>query len=33
MADWNPWHETNRLRHDIDRAFEQMGWRNGGCSG
>jgi HSP20 family protein len=33
MADWNPWQEMNRLRHEIDRAFEQMGWRNGGRSG
>jgi HSP20 family protein len=33
MAEWNPWQEMNRLRHDIDRAFEQMGWRNGGRNG
>ena len=29
MAEWNPWQEMNRLRHDIDRAFEQAGWRHG----
>ena len=29
MAEWNPWQEMNRLRHEIDRAFEQVGWRNG----
>src|SRR5919108_3974842 len=28
MAEWNPWQEMQRLRHDIDRAFEQVGWRN-----
>jgi len=28
MAEWNPWQEMNRLRHDIDRAFEQAGWRH-----
>ena len=33
MAEWNSWQEMNRLRHDIDRAFEQVGWRNGGRSG
>jgi HSP20 family protein len=33
MAEWNPWQEMNRLRQDIDRAFEQVGWRNGGRSG
>ena len=33
MADWNPWQEMNRLRHEIDRAFEQVGWRNGGRIG
>ena len=29
MAEWNPWQEMHRLRHDIDRAFAQAGWRNG----
>ena len=33
MAEWNPWQEMQRLRHDIDRAFEQAGWRNGGRHG
>jgi HSP20 family protein len=33
MAEWNPWQEVQRLRHDIDRAFEQVGWRNGGRTG
>ena len=33
MAEWNSWQEMNRLRHDIDRAFEQVGWRSGGRSG
>jgi HSP20 family protein len=33
MAEWNPWQEMHRLRHDIDRAFEQMGGRNGGRNG
>src|SRR5256885_9524547 len=33
MAEWNPWQEMQRLRHDIDRAFEQVGWRNGGRNG
>jgi HSP20 family protein len=33
MTEWNPWQEMNRLRHDIDRAFEQVGWRNGGRNG
>jgi HSP20 family protein len=33
MAEWNPWQEMYRLRHDIDRAFEQVGWRNGGRNG
>ena len=30
MAEWNSWQEMNRLRHEIDRAFEQVGWRNSG---
>ena len=30
MAEWNPWQEMERVRRDIDRAFEQVGWRNGG---
>jgi HSP20 family protein len=33
MAEWNPWQEMHRLRYDIDRAFEQMGWSNGGRNG
>jgi HSP20 family protein len=33
MAEWNPWQEMQRLRHDINRAFEQGGWRNGGRNG
>ena len=33
MAEWNPWQEMHRLRHDIDRAFEHVGWRNGGRNG
>jgi HSP20 family protein len=33
MAEWNPWQEMNRLRHEIDRAFEQVGWRNGERNG
>ena len=33
MAEWNSWQEMNRLRHEIDRAFEQVGWRSGGRSG
>ena len=33
MAEWNPWQELHRLRHDIDRALEQVGWRNGGRNG
>jgi HSP20 family protein len=33
MAEWNPWQEMHRLRHDLDRAFEQMGGRNGGRHG
>ena len=33
MAEWNPWQEMQRLRHDINRAFEQGGWRNGGHNG
>ena len=33
MAEWNPWQEMNRLRHDIDRAFEQVGWRHGRRNG
>src|SRR5215831_5063772 len=30
MAEWNPWQKMHRLRHDSDRAYEQMGRRNGG---
>lgn len=29
MAEWNPWQEMQRLRHDIDRAFAQVGGRTG----
>ena len=33
MAEWNPWNEMERVRRDINRAFEQAGWRNGGRNG
>jgi HSP20 family protein len=33
MAEWNLWQEMHRLRHDIDRAFEQVGWRDGELNG
>ena len=33
MAEWNPWQEMERLRHDINRAFEQGGWRTGWRNG
>ena len=33
MAEWNPWQEMERVRHEIDRAFEQVGGRNGGRNG
>jgi len=33
MVEWNPWQEMHRVRHDIDRAFAQMGWRNGERNG
>ena len=33
MAEWNPWQEMERLRHEINRAFEQGGGRNGGRNG
>jgi HSP20 family protein len=33
MAEWNPWQEMERVRREIDRAFEQVGWRNGGRTG
>jgi HSP20 family protein len=33
MADWNPWQEMERVRREIDRAFEQGEWRNGGRNG
>jgi HSP20 family protein len=33
MADWNPWQEMERVRREIDRAFEQGGWHNGGRHG
>ena len=28
MAEWNPWQEMERVRREIDRAFEQVGGRN-----
>src|SRR5438105_7544163 len=30
MAEWNPWQEMERVRREIDRAFEQVGGRHGG---
>ena len=33
MAEWNPWQEMERVRREIDRAFEQVGGRNGGRTG
>jgi len=33
MAEWNPWQEMERVRREIDRAFEQVGGRNGGRNG
>lgn len=30
MAEWNPWQEMERVRREIDRAFEQVGGRSGG---
>jgi HSP20 family protein len=33
MAEWNPWQELHRLRHDIDRAFAPVGGRNDGRNG
>ena len=33
MAEWNPWQEMERVRREIDRAFEQVGGRSGGRSG
>src|SRR4030095_429230 len=32
MAEWNPWQEMERVRREIDRAFEQVGGRSGGRS-
>jgi len=29
MAEWNPWQEMERVRREIDRAFEQVGGRHG----
>jgi HSP20 family protein len=29
MAEWNPWQGFEQLRREIDRAFEQAGFRNG----
>jgi HSP20 family protein len=29
MAEWNPWQGIDMLRRDIDRAFEQAGFRSG----
>ena len=33
MAEWNPWQEMERVRREIDRAFEQVEGRNGGGNG
>src|SRR2546423_11739947 len=33
MAEWNPWQEMERVRREIDRAFEQVGGRHGGRHG
>src|SRR5437016_803892 len=33
MAEWNPWQEMERVRREIDRAFEQVGGRHGGRNG
>ena len=33
MAEWNPWQEMERVRREIDRTLEQVGWRHGGRSG
>jgi HSP20 family protein len=33
MAEWNPWQGMERLRHDIERAFEHAGVRNGARNG
>jgi HSP20 family protein len=27
MAEWNPWQSLDSLRREIDRAFEDFGWR------
>ena len=27
MAEWNPWQGLESLRREIDRAFEDYGWR------
>jgi HSP20 family protein len=27
MAEWNPWQGLDSLRREIDRAFEDFGWR------
>jgi HSP20 family protein len=27
MAEWNPWHGLDSLRREIDKAFEDFGWR------
>jgi HSP20 family protein len=33
MATWNPWQDMERVRRDIDRAFEQAGWQTHGHNG
>ena len=33
MATWNPWQEIERVRRDIDRAFEQAGVQTNGHNG
>ena len=33
MATWNPWQQMERVRRDIDHAFEQAGWQTNGHNG
>ena len=33
MAEWHPWQEMERVRPQIDHAFEQVGGRQGGRTG
>jgi HSP20 family protein len=33
MATWNPWPEIERVRRDIERAFEQSGFRTNAHNG